>query len=227
MSQNTHEELWKQIDGFPNYAVSNRGRVKNLMSGKVLKNNITPNGYAIVCLCKGNGIKPKWVTIHKLVATAFIENPNNLPQVNHKDEDKSNNDVSNLEWCTASQNQRHSAHKFSCKINQLSLDGEFIRQWDSSHEIKRELGFSASYIIQCCKGKHKQANGYRWEYAEPSQQRKYNRPVAALTMDKDLICEYKSALEAARSLKISESLIRFCLNGTCKSTHGLRFIYID
>lgn len=232
--KNTHEfqneEIWKEIQGYENrYAVSSKGRVMNLKSGRVLKNGSTPHGYATVCLCKGNGTKPKQITVHRLVAEAFIPNPLNLPQINHIDEDKRNNDVNNLEWVTASQNNKHSVYQQSCRINQLSLDGEFIRQWDSAHEIERELGFNQGNIISCCKGNknYSHVGGFKWEYADPTQQRKQNRPVAALTMDGDLIAEYKSAAEAARCLKICDRSIRYCLNGTCKSTHGLRFIYID
>lgn len=230
--KNTHkfqdEEIWKEIQGYENrYAVSSKGRVMNLKSGRVLKNGSTPHGYATVCLCKGNGTKPKQITVHRLVAEAFIPNPLNLPEVNHIDEDKRNNDVENIEWVSRSENMRHSAHTKSCRINQLSIDGEFIKQWDSAHEIERELGFNQGNIISCCKGKRKTANGFRWEYGDPTQQHKFNRPVAALTMDRDLIAEYKNAAEAARCLKIEVSLIHYCLNGTYKSTHGLCFIYID
>lgn len=221
-----NEEIWKEIAGFPNYAVSNRGRVMNLKTGRVLKPGVNSHGYAFVVLYNGDG-KPKNCTTHRLVAEAFIPNPQNLPQVDHVDENKGNNDVSNLRWVSASKNVRHSNHQRSCRINQLTLDGELIRTWDSSEQIKRELGYHSGSIIHCCKGKHKQVYGFRWQYAEPSQQRKLNRPVAALTMDRDLICEYKSATEASRCLKINRSLIRNCLNGTCKSTHGLRFIYLD
>lgn len=223
------EEIWKEIQGYEGlYAVSNRGRVKNLMSGKVLKNVIVPHGYAKVGLCKGGG-KIKQITVHKLVAEAFIPNPLNLPQVNHKDECKNNNNMNNLEWVTASQNNKHSAHTKSCRINQLSLDGEFIRQWESSMQIKRELGFDNSSIIQCCKGnkRYSHVGGFKWEYADGLNQQRHNRPVAALTIDGDLIAEYKSAAEAARCLKICDRSIHYCLNGTLKSTHGLRFIYID
>lgn len=226
MSQNTREELWKPIAGYPNYKVSNRGRVMNLKTGSVLKNIIDTYGYAKVGLCKGNE-KLKQIKVHRLVATAFIPNPDNLPQVNHIDEDKRNNDVSNLEWCTASQNQRHSIHQRSCKINQLTLDGELVNTWDSSEQIKRELGYSKGNIISCCKGKRKTAHGYKWEYADGLNQQKQNRPIAALTKDGDLIAEYKSAAEAARGLKISHYSIHLCLKGVYKSTHGLRFIYID
>lgn len=221
------EEIWKPIKGYESrYAVSSKGKVMNLETGRILKNRINTHGYAIVGLFNGNG-KRKKIMVHRLIAEAFIPNPLGLPQINHLDEDKTNNNVTNLEWCTASQNTRHSAHKYSCRINQLTLDGEFIRQWDSSNQIKRELGYSNGSIINCCKGKSKQVYGFRWQYADPTQQRKINHPVAALTKDGEFIAEYKSAADAARSLKIRASLIYFCLNGTCKSTHGLRFNYID
>lgn len=227
MSQNTREQ-WKPIDGFPNYQVSNRGRVMNLETGKVLKNRSNNHGYPYVALPKGDG-KSKNMLVHRLVAEAFIPNPLNLSQVNHIDENKRNNNVSNLDWVTASQNMRHSAHQMSCKINQLTLDGELINTWDSSMQIERELGFNQGNIIKCCKRykNYSHVGGFKWEYADLSQQHKLNRPVAALTMDGDLIAEYKSAAEASRSLKIRASLISFCLNGTCKSSHGLRFIYTD
>lgn len=221
MSQNTREQ-WKPIDGFPNYQVSNKGRVKNIKTGRVLKNVIDSHGYYVVNLGKGN-----MRMVHRLIAQAFLPNPDNLPQINHIDENKLNNDVSNLEWVTASQNIKHSIHQRSCRINQYTLDGELIKQWASAHEIEREFGYAPINILRTCQCKFKQTYGYRWEYAEPSQQRKFNRPVAALTMDGDLICEYKSAADAARSLKICDQSIRNCLNGTYKSTNGLRFFYLD
>lgn len=222
------EEIWKEIQGYEGlYAVSSKGRVKNIDTGKVLKNNINNHGYVRIGLYNGDG-KRKWIRIHRLVAEAFIPNPDNLPQVNHKDENKTNNNVENLEWCLASKNIRHSVYQRSCKINQYTLDGEFIKTWESSKQIKRELGYHQSSIIQCCKGNknYSHVGGFKWEYVDPDQQHKFNRPVAALTMDGDLICEYKSAAEASRSLKIRYNSIRLCLNGTCKSTHRLKFIYI-
>lgn len=220
------DEIWKEIKGYEGlYAISDRGRVKSLKSGRVLKPGINSNGYELVVLCK-NG-KQKNYTVHRLVAEAFIPNTDNLLQVNHIDECKTNNDVSNLEWVTASQNMKHSAHQQSCRINQLTLDGKFVKVWGSSRQINKELGYNASSIIQCCKGKYKQRHGFRWQYSDPSQQRKFNRPVAALTMDGDLIAEYKSAAEASRCLKINVQCVHRCLKGTYKSAHGLRFIYID
>lgn len=222
VNNSKEKEIWKEIQGFEGeYAISNKGNVKNLKSGRILGERYDSMGYKFV------NLKGKEYKVHRLVALAFIPNPNNLPQVNHIDENKKNNNVSNLEWCTALYNINYSSHKRCCKINQLTLDGELVKVWESSMQIERELGYSQGYIIQCCKRKIRSAYGYRWEYADPSQQHKFNQPVAALTKDDEFVAEYKSAAEASRCLKISYTQVYFCLNGTYKSTHGLKFIYID
>lgn len=227
LNNSKDSEIWKDIEGFEGlYSVSNKGRVRNKKRGRILKYGIDGHGYPFVALYKANS-KPKQIKVHKLVAESFIDNPNNLPQVDHIDEVKTNNDASNLRWVTPSENIRHSIHHKSCRINQLTLDGELVKAWDSLNQIERETGYSQGNIIKCCKGKYKQSHGYRWEYVDPSSQLIYNRPVAALTKDGELVAEYKSATEASRCLKIKYKCIYYCLNGTCKSTHGLKFIYID
>ena len=222
VNNSKEKEIWKEIQGYEGeYEVSSHGRVRNLRTGRILGGGYGNHGYKQIKL------KGKKYLIHRLVALAFIPNPDNLPYINHIDERKDNNDISNLEWCTASQNQRHSAHQKSCKINQLTLDGELVKVWESSHQINRETGYNQSYIIQCCKRKIRSAYGYRWEYADPSQQHKFNQPVAALTKDDEFVAEYKSAAEASRCLKIKYKCIYRCLKGLYKSTHGLKFVYID
>ena len=221
------EEVWRDIQGFENqYAISTKGRVRNIRTGRILKYGIDGHGYPFVVLYKANS-KPKQIKIHKLVAESFIDNPNKLPQVDHIDEVKTNNDVSNLRWVSASENIRHSSHKQSCKIKQLTLDGELVKVWESSKQIEKETGYSHGNILKCCRGKYKQAYGYHWEYTDPSQQHKHNRPVAALTKDGEFVAKYKSVAEASRCLKISYTQVYLCLNGKLKSTHGLKFIYID
>lgn len=93
------------INEFNNYAISNFGNVKNVKKNKILTPYLNVNGYLTYTFCQ-NGIK-KTFRIHRLVALYFIDNPNNLPYVNHKDGNKTNNSVENLEWCTAQENDHH------------------------------------------------------------------------------------------------------------------------
>lgn len=162
-------EIWKVIKDYPDYMVSNLGRVKSLWFGKekILKGaNI--KGYLKITLCKEG--KQKQYLIHRLVATAFIPNPNNLPEINHIDEDKTNNRVENLEWCNRSYNVNYGsctermAKAKSISIIQFTKNNEFVRRWNSAKEVERELGIHHSIICMCCKGKQKTAYGYKWGY---------------------------------------------------------------
>lgn len=115
--------------------------------------------------------------IHRLVAKAFIPNPNNKSEVNHKDEDKTNNCLTNLEWITrkdnlnyGSRNERSSRslinhQSISKSVLQYSLDGEFIKEWSSTRQIERELGFLSGNISQCCNEKIKTSYRYVWKFA--------------------------------------------------------------
>lgn len=109
--------------------------------------------------------------VHRLVAQEFLDNPNNLPQVNHKDGNRLNNKVDNLEWVTASKNIVHGYKMNLCKANekkvlQYDLDGKFIKEWKSTMEIQRKLNFKNCCISPCCLGKRKTAYGYIWKYAD-------------------------------------------------------------
>lgn len=176
-------EWWKYIPGYEGlYMVSNLGRIKScdrycgkrFYKGHILPLHNNGKGYLQVRLSK-NG-KQKNYKVHRLVVLAFIPNPNNLPCVNHKNENKLDNRVENLEWCTIAYNnsygtsiERNSKKRIngirSTKINQLTLDGELVRVWPSMNEIKRELNFSLASIHRCCNNLYKQAYGYIWRYA--------------------------------------------------------------
>lgn len=161
-------EQWKTIDEYPNYMVSNMGNVINVKTNKILKPIFCGGGYSDVGLCN-NGISKRF-KIHRLVAQAFIPNPDNLPQVNHINEDKTDNRVENLEWCDVRYNinygtrSKRQSEKLSKPICQYNLNGSLIRIWKGSRDIERELGFYSGSIIRCCKGKRNKANGFIWKY---------------------------------------------------------------
>ena len=164
-------EIWKDIEGYEGlYQVSNLGRVKSLWFGKekILKGGKDSSGYIFVVLSKEGKIK--YFQIHRLVASAFLDNSNNLPCINHINEDKTNNRVENLEWCTYQYNNNYGTHNErmaktkSIPILQFSKEDNFIRKWESATQVERELNFNEGNINKCCKGKQKSAYDYKWHY---------------------------------------------------------------
>ena len=168
-------EEWRDIKNYEGiYQISNEGRVCSLKFGKnkILKNRRCL-GYWQVVLYKNGVGKPQ--TIHRLVAEAFIPNPNNLPCVNHKDENRANCISDNLEWCTyeynsnyGTRNERNSENlinreDLSKQVYQYTLDGELVKIWESAHECGRN-GFTQSCVSKCCLGYTKTHKGYRWSY---------------------------------------------------------------
>ena len=146
------------------YAITRDGKVWSYKSKKFLKPGLIRDGYHRVNLCK-NGKKKNYL-IHRLVAEAFIPNPDNLPQVNHKDEDKSNNCVDNLEWCSAKYNANYGTR--TERISKPVYCVELNKVFDGARQAARELGLDNSNIIKCCKGKLKTVGGFHWRYAETS-----------------------------------------------------------
>ena len=185
------ERIWKDIKGYEGlYQVSNCGEVRKLRFINNITNKekifmITPqkinSGYYKIVLYKNAVYKNK--TIHRLVAETFIPNPNNYPCVNHKDGNKNNNNVENLEWCTYSENAKHAyknnlttaaakgkyggENPKAIKVNMIDKNtNKVIKQFDSQIEAAKYIGVKRScHIVSCCKGRLKTAYGYKWMYA--------------------------------------------------------------
>ena len=177
-------EVWKDINGFEGiYQISDKGNIRSLdrkiicsngsvrfQRGSEIKPYINKQGYRTVVL-HNNG-KHKMCRICRLVAETFIQNPQNLPQVNHKDENKGNDEKENLEWCTCLYNltYKNLHHRRNNKNNKKSKpvaqikDGKIIKVFPSIREVERVLGFQNGNISQCCNGKTKTSYGYEWSY---------------------------------------------------------------
>ena len=172
-------EEWKCIPGFEEkYSISNYGRIVNSKTNRILRLS-SATGYWGVNLYKTeNGKRIRMFKgVHRLIAIMFIPNPNNKPQVNHKDGNKLNLKISNLEWNTSSENTQHAYDNGlthlkkgadspnAIPVNQFSLDGKFLKTWGGATCARNELGINKSNIIQCCKGNVRQAGGFIWRYA--------------------------------------------------------------
>lgn len=182
-------EQWRDIEGYEGlYQISNYGNVLSVVFGsknhprlkqesRLLRLAASSSGYYHVQLYK-NGV-PSTRLVHKLVASAFISNPEKKPEVNHKDGDKSNNRVENLEWVTKSENLKHAAltglrvspmigmtgerNPFSKPILQYDLDGNFIKKWASAMEASRHMHVAPCGIYSCLSGRSATSRGYIWK----------------------------------------------------------------
>ena len=189
------EEIWKAVKGYEGlYEVSSFGNVRSLNWGGtgIVRNLYLKKhnrGY-----CQGelfNGMNRHMYLVHRLVADAFIPNPNGLPHINHIDENKRNNNVDNLEWCTPSTNMKkyvanhvgefipawfksddrshprcRKPYRHTRPIMQTQKSGEFVKNWSCVNEIKHSLGYRDSHITDCCNGLRKSAYGFNWQYAD-------------------------------------------------------------
>lgn len=174
------------IPEYPDYIIETDGRIYSTIRNIWLKPSVGNNGYYGVELRNAKGHKR--ISVHRLVALTFLPNPYNYPQVNHKDENKLNNDVTNLEWCTAKYNMnygigaktRHkkidytkpsyilnainNGKKTSKPVERYTLSGKYIDSFKSINDAIRQLELTSNHISECASGKRASSNGYIWKY---------------------------------------------------------------
>ena len=179
----SESEVWRDIIGYEGiYQVSNKGNVFSIermaqgrkCGGITLKPKHRRDGYLHVGLYRNGKMKNK--LIHRLVLEAFVENPKNLPEVNHKDENKTNNDLSNLEWCSGRYNVNYGTRneRLSKKVRAVNVETGEVVEFNSTQEADRK-GYSSGGVSQACRGDYKNSNGnligdghlykgYKWSY---------------------------------------------------------------
>ena len=247
------EEEWKDIDGYEGYyQVSNFGRVKsldryvkdtkrncfNFVKGRIMSpSSADKKHYMEVNLSKNN--KVTHYLVHRLVAQAFIPNPNNLPQVNHKDENRENNRADNLEWCTAEYNTNYGTRALRQGISsgktvyQYNKYGVLENTYYSASYASKEIGVKSTSIHACCVGKIVTVKGCVWSYKPLSVEEvrekidnKYCcKKVYQYTKDGDFIKEYKSTTEAEEETKVKSSNIWGSCVGKQKTAGGYIWSY--
>lgn len=176
-------EIWKDIIEYEGlYQISSHGRVKSMkrkaINGKGILRTvrekylklIEQRGYLYAALYK-DGVS-KWYLVHRLVGNAFIPNERGLPFINHKDENKHNNHVDNLEWCDRKYNNSYGTHNERVAkarmlpVVKLDMEGRYIRTYQSAKDAEIDNGLSKGQICKCCKGKRASAGGFKWKYKE-------------------------------------------------------------
>lgn len=255
-------EQWKDIEGYEGlYQVSNLGRVWSVkrkergrtFGGKLHSIRTDRRGRCSIQLSREG--KQEYMSLPRLVATYFVENPDpqTMTEVNHKDEDPSNNRADNLEWCSHGYNCRYGTRISRIKeaqnmaVLQYTLDGQFVAEYASMHIAATAIGKDAGHICNCCQGNRKWAYGYFWRYKDDALYQQAARRISRKTEDGrrkraaaftekawnvvqlDLqgnpVAVHASTKMAAQAVGCSRCYIINCCNGKLGSVRGFRFVY--
>lgn len=250
------EEIWKGINNFEQYyEVSNLGNVKTLERNvwnrfsyvtrpeRIMKQDTDRYGYKGVCIHVGNYKKRH--TVHRLVAEAFIPNPYNLPEVNHKDGNKENNSADNLEWVTGSENIKHAIDNglkttttIERPVVQIDMKSSMvINKFNSLSEAHNKTNTNTTGIMKCCKGYGYTANGFRWAYdnsynigdiinlPEIKRNSTKRKMVAQMSLDGIIINIYNSISQASKETNSSDSAISLCCKHSLNKHKGFKWCY--
>lgn len=262
--ENLVGERWHIIDECPNYAVSDYGRIKRLehtsekrqggetkcllhFNERIVRLSFSTCGYLCYRPSLGCGRFGR-INVHKLVARYFVGNPHGYSYVNHRNEDKSDNRYTNLEWCTAKYNSnygtcqqrraetvRNMRRNRSISINQYRKDGEFVRHYSNKGEVD-DAGFSLKTILRACNHVIETSQGYVWRfegdpYTKPSYENSkggtIKKKVLCFDLNNNFLKQYENLIEAAESIggKNKRSAICDCCYGNRKQAYGYIWRY--
>jgi hypothetical protein len=221
-------EEWRIIPDYPEYAVSNKGNVVTLKTGKLRKCS-DHKGYKQCMLRKDGKAYNRFV--HRLVASAFLHAPQECQVIDHINGIRDDNRVENLRWCSQDENlhfplaKEHREHL--CRIcSQYNLDGTYVATYKSSFEAERITGIKSGSIDNCCKTKKLSCGGFQWKYGDSTDNippiRKSKRKIGVAKYDEqdNFITAYGSCREAARENNLSFQAISECINGKRKTSYG-------
>lgn len=188
--QPSNEMEWKTVVECDKYEVNQKGEIRHKKRKHILSPRKNSGGYGYVVFVI-NGCRKNFA-IHRIVANAFIPNPNGYTEINHKDYNRLNNCVENLEWVSSSQNKQHAYLKVENhisrgkKVNQYDKEGNFIKTFDSITKAAHEVGCVVSAISNCCLGRTKTAMGYQWRFVEGSTTKYERKPISSAQDSKKL-----------------------------------------
>lgn len=242
-------EKWKTVQLYPSYMISNYGRVKNERTGKSLKPVKMKNGYLTVNLYDKNG-KHKNYYVHRLVAKAFIKNKNEYTEINHIDENKENNKVNNLEWCSRSYNINYGKANLSRQLSEgskviaIKLDSKDTFSFNSVKSMCRKLNIDESSCRRILNHKNhcKSLHGYTFIYDSDYCNDKLNDCISKVLSKNDSlkkkVCAYPiddktdkkvfdSVTDASKYVGISKAFVSRVARGQCKQSHGWVFDFIN
>lgn len=234
----SNSDVWKPIPNFERYYASINGEIYSTISCRILTPHPNSSGYLSLGIYNSSN-KVKSTSVHRLIASAFLQNINNYPIVDHIDENKLNNCVDNLRWCTVEDNVNYvieNGRGRARSVIQYDQNLNFVSEYISAAEAMRRTGVRSTCIISVCLGQRQTAGSFIWRYAEdkvPSKvyssltRKGTSKGVAQIDINGMVIAKYTSQANATKSTGISGTCIGLVCQGKRKHTKGTYWRFLE